>query len=348
MRIRSEVESLDLERRTVRVRDLEAGRTYDEPLRPAASSRPAASRCGRRSTGSTRTASTGCRPSTTARRCARSSTPATCRSVVVVGGGYIGLEIAEAAKSRGFEVTVVDLSRDADRHLRPGRRPLPRRCGARGSASTLILGDGGRPDRDRPRRPRLLRAHQERPDPARRSRRPRPRRAARTSALAEAAGIPLGASGGIAVDQRMRTKVDGRLGGRRLRRVGPPPLRRPRRSSPLGHAREQAGAGLRHQHRRRLRHLSRGHRHRDHQDLRARGRAHRAVGGRRPRRPGYEYVTADVDSTTRAGYYPGAEPIRLKMIAERGSGRLLGAQIVGQGRLGEAHRRPAPPRSGTA
>ena len=41
-------------------------------------------------------------------------------------------------------------------------------------------------------------------------------------------------------------------------------------------------------------------------------------------------VTAVVDSTTRAGYYPGAKPIRTKLIAERGTGRLLGAQIVGE------------------
>ena len=45
---------------------------------------------------------------------------------------------------------------------------------------------------------------------------------------------------------------------------------------------------------------------------------------------GYEYVSAVVDSTTRAGYYPGAAPIRIKMIAERRSGVLIGAQIVGK------------------
>jgi NADPH-dependent 2,4-dienoyl-CoA reductase/sulfur reductase-like enzyme len=45
---------------------------------------------------------------------------------------------------------------------------------------------------------------------------------------------------------------------------------------------------------------------------------------------GYSFVTAVVDSTTKAGYFPGATPIRLKMIAERRSGRLLGAQIVGK------------------
>ncbi|WP_269048191.1 hypothetical protein [Paenarthrobacter sp. Z7-10] len=45
---------------------------------------------------------------------------------------------------------------------------------------------------------------------------------------------------------------------------------------------------------------------------------------------GFDPVTAVVDSTTRAGYYPGAKPIRTKLVAERGTGRLLGAQIVGE------------------
>ena len=45
---------------------------------------------------------------------------------------------------------------------------------------------------------------------------------------------------------------------------------------------------------------------------------------------GYRYVTASVDSTTRAGYFPGAQPIRLKLLAEKRTGQLLGAQIVGR------------------
>jgi NADPH-dependent 2,4-dienoyl-CoA reductase/sulfur reductase-like enzyme len=45
---------------------------------------------------------------------------------------------------------------------------------------------------------------------------------------------------------------------------------------------------------------------------------------------GLEYETVTVDSTTRAGYFPGSAPIRIKLIAERRSGRLLGAQIVGK------------------
>jgi NADPH-dependent 2,4-dienoyl-CoA reductase/sulfur reductase-like enzyme len=45
---------------------------------------------------------------------------------------------------------------------------------------------------------------------------------------------------------------------------------------------------------------------------------------------GLEWERAAVDSTTRAGYFPGAAPIRTKVLAERRSGRLLGAQIVGK------------------
>jgi pyruvate/2-oxoglutarate dehydrogenase complex dihydrolipoamide dehydrogenase (E3) component len=45
---------------------------------------------------------------------------------------------------------------------------------------------------------------------------------------------------------------------------------------------------------------------------------------------GLRFVTATVESTTRAGYYPGASPITVKLIAEVRSGRLLGAQIVGR------------------
>jgi NADPH-dependent 2,4-dienoyl-CoA reductase/sulfur reductase-like enzyme len=44
---------------------------------------------------------------------------------------------------------------------------------------------------------------------------------------------------------------------------------------------------------------------------------------------GLEYVTAKIESKTRAGYYPHAGSIIVKALAEKGSGRLLGAQIIG-------------------
>ncbi|HLT16835.1 MAG TPA: FAD-dependent oxidoreductase [Acidimicrobiales bacterium] len=40
-------------------------------------------------------------------------------------------------------------------------------------------------------------------------------------------------------------------------------------------------------------------------------------------------VAASIDTTTRASYLPDAEPMTVKLIAERGTGRLLGGQIVG-------------------
>ncbi|PJN30221.1 flavoprotein oxidoreductase [Streptomyces sp. CB02613] len=45
---------------------------------------------------------------------------------------------------------------------------------------------------------------------------------------------------------------------------------------------------------------------------------------------GLRYVTATIESTGRAGYYPGAKPMTVKMIAELRTGRLLGVQIVGR------------------
>jgi NADPH-dependent 2,4-dienoyl-CoA reductase/sulfur reductase-like enzyme len=45
---------------------------------------------------------------------------------------------------------------------------------------------------------------------------------------------------------------------------------------------------------------------------------------------GFQPVSVTVRSTTRAGYFPGAAPITVKIIAERGTGRLLGAQLVGR------------------
>jgi NADPH-dependent 2,4-dienoyl-CoA reductase/sulfur reductase-like enzyme len=44
---------------------------------------------------------------------------------------------------------------------------------------------------------------------------------------------------------------------------------------------------------------------------------------------GFGYVTVTVQSGTRAAYFPGAQRLTVKMTAERDTGRLLGAQIVG-------------------
>ena len=51
---------------------------------------------------------------------------------------------------------------------------------------------------------------------------------------------------------------------------------------------------------------------------------------REARSAGFRYRTTTVESTTRAGYFPGAEPITVKLLVEERSGRVLGGQIVGR------------------
>jgi NADPH-dependent 2,4-dienoyl-CoA reductase/sulfur reductase-like enzyme len=45
---------------------------------------------------------------------------------------------------------------------------------------------------------------------------------------------------------------------------------------------------------------------------------------------GFRWLAVSVDSTTRAGYYPDAAPITVKLVVEQRTGRLLGGQIVGR------------------
>jgi NADPH-dependent 2,4-dienoyl-CoA reductase/sulfur reductase-like enzyme len=45
---------------------------------------------------------------------------------------------------------------------------------------------------------------------------------------------------------------------------------------------------------------------------------------------GFDAVGTRIESTTRAHYFRGAQPITVKVVAERSSGRLLGAQIIGR------------------
>ena len=53
------------------------------------------------------------------------------------------------------------------------------------------------------------------------------------------------------------------------------------------------------------------------------------LGERAAAEAGFDAVAATISSTTRAGYMPDAGPIHVKLIAERGTGRVLGGQIVG-------------------
>jgi NADPH-dependent 2,4-dienoyl-CoA reductase/sulfur reductase-like enzyme len=247
------------------------------------------------------------------------------RRAVVVGGGYIGLEMAEALVERGLDVTLVDRTEqpmaatldddigalvsdalravgvkllmddavesfDADgggvRAVRTAHETLP--------ADIVILGLGVRPN----------------------------------SLLADDAGIAIGDTGGIVTDSRMETSVGGvwaagdcvesvdRVTGRRV-------------VIPLGtHANKQGRViGI---------NVTGG-------DARFPGVvgtvaskicehevARTGVTERIAAEVGLEVVAATIESTTRAGYFPGAAPIKVKVVAARDDGRIVGAQIVGK------------------
>jgi NADPH-dependent 2,4-dienoyl-CoA reductase/sulfur reductase-like enzyme len=55
------------------------------------------------------------------------------------------------------------------------------------------------------------------------------------------------------------------------------------------------------------------------------------LGEQAARDAGFNVVTATIESTTNAGYMPDSGQLTCKVIAERGTGRLVGAQIVGRG-----------------
>ncbi len=253
----------------------------------------------------------------------RGALDAGARRAVVIGGGYIGVEVAEAFATRGLEVTLVELADQpmltldtdmaalvttaleglgVDVRLGTGVTGFTHDAGrliaietVTGSipADLAVVGLGVRAN----------------------------------SALAAAAGIPVGASGGIVVDERLHTEVDGvwaagdcveschRITGERMvvalgthankqgRVVG----------SNIGGVPATFGGVL--------------------------GTAITKVGATEVGRTGLnerEAAAAGLDAfsvtaqaAVRAHYYPGADPVSVKLVVERGTGRLLGGQIVG-------------------
>ena len=247
------------------------------------------------------------------------------RRAVVVGGGYIGLEMAEALIERGLDVTLVDrteqpMATTFDDDIGALVTDALRAVGVKmqmGEAVESFETDGGAV--------RAVRTAQETlpadivvlgmgvlPN----------------SRLAGDAGIALGDTGGIVTDSRMETSVGGvwaagdcvesldRVTGRRV-------------VIPLGtHANKQGRViGI---------NVTGG-------DARFPGVvgtvaskicayevARTGITERYAREVGLDVVAATIESTTRAGYFPGAASIKVKVVAARDDGRIVGAQIVGK------------------
>jgi NADPH-dependent 2,4-dienoyl-CoA reductase/sulfur reductase-like enzyme len=241
------------------------------------------------------------------------------RRVVVVGGGYIGLEMAEAFVQRRLEVTVVEAADQLMPSLDPdvaaplvdaltglgidvrlGRRLEEVEEGAvlaggeRVPADLVVLGLGVQPNAE----------------------------------LAEAAGIATGVKGAIRVDRRQRTSADGVWAAGDCCESYHLVARAPVHIA-LGTVANKQGrvAGI---------NMAGGY-------AAFPGALGTAVTkvcsveiGRtglslaEADRYGFAAVEASVDGETRAGYLPERKKIRIKALAERGTGRMLGAQIVGQ------------------
>lgn len=259
-------------------------------------------------------------------------TEGACRSAVVVGGGYIGLEMAEALVRRGVpRVTLVERDEEPMPTLDPDMGALVRTAledvGVAVRTSTIVDAI----ETDSTGRVRAVAAGQDSiaADVVVLGLGVRP-----ASALAEAAGIEVGPTGGIRTDRRMRTSAEGVWAAGDCVEVFHRVSRGPAAVALGTHANKQGRVvGI---------NVGGGYatfpgvvgtaisKICEHEVSRT-GLTVAEAGA-----AGFETVAVVVESTTRAGYFPGSEPMRIKLVAERGSGRLLGAQIVG--RAGSAKR----------
>ncbi|MFD4130740.1 FAD-dependent oxidoreductase [Streptomyces goshikiensis] len=325
LRTRTEVVELDVAGRRVRARDLDSGAEswtgYDR-LVLATGARPVRPRLpgiGAHGVHGVQTLDDGQRLMDTLER-------GGIRRAVVVGAGYIGVEMAEALVTRGYEVTVLHRGAQPMATLDPDMGTLVHRAMNRmgirtvsGAEVTKVLTD----EEGRAVAVATASGEEYPADVVVLGIGVEPR-----TALARAAGLPLGESGGILTDLSMRVRghEDIWSGGDCVEVMDLVSGRT--RHIPLGtHANKHGqviGAGV-----------GGGY-------ATFPGVVGTAVSkvcdleiartGLRERdalAAGLRFVTATITSTNTAGYYPGATEMTVKMLAERRTGRLLGVQIVG-------------------
>src|SRR4051812_7404185 len=255
----------------------------------------------------------------------RATIAAGAKRAVVLGGGYIGLEMAEVLQTRGLDVTVVladpvpmaQLDRDMGERVCKAMGDLGfdvqtgqpvreietdvdgvvhavRTDAGSYPADLVVLGLGMGPE----------------------------------TALARAAGLAIGVTGGVDVDRTQRSRSHpevfaagdcaqtfhrltgeaahvalGTHANKQGRVAGSVIGGRPARfAGVLGTAMTKVG------------------------DLEV---ARTGLCTSQAEQSGFDFRTETIEGATKAGYYPGAAPIAIKIITERGSGLLLGAQIVG-------------------
>jgi NADPH-dependent 2,4-dienoyl-CoA reductase/sulfur reductase-like enzyme len=325
LRMRTEATEIDVARRRVRARDLGSGAeswtSYDKLViatgaRPVRPEMPGADAPGVH----------GVQTLDDGQALLDTLAAARGRRAVVVGAGYIGVEMAEALINRGYEVTVVNsgsepmatLDPDMGRLVRTAMTGLGITMVDDAEVTKVLTGDDGRvravatEDAEYPADVVVL-GIGVRPE----------------TTLAQAAGLPLGEHGGLLTDRAMRVRghPDIWAGGDCVEVLD------------LVSGQE--------------RHIALGTHANKHGQVIGTN-----VGGgyatfpgvvgtavskvcdleiartglreKDARRVGLRFVTVTIESTSRAGYYPGSSPMTVKLLAELRTGRLLGVQIVGR------------------
>ena len=241
------------------------------------------------------------------------------RRIVVLGGGYIGMEMAETCASLGMHVTLVEMQP----RLLPGfaaalAEAVDKTLHAHGvtvhtasqviglDAGHVLLQGGGRVPADM-----VLAATGVQPN----------------TALAQSAAVALGRTGAIAVNSRMQTNVPGVYAAGDC-------AESPHRITgqacwlPLGDVANRHGrvAGT---------NMAGGDAHFPGVlgtaifkvfDLAV---ARTGLGQEEAKLAGFDAVSAQIQAPSRARYIAGSSTLTLSVTAERGTGRLLGAQAVG-------------------
>lgn len=242
---------------------------------------------------------------------------------LILGGGYLGLEMADALARRGLEVAVLELGPTTMRSLdRPFAERLERELGRHGvtvrtgTRVTAIRSDGDGlaaidADGGEHRGDLVLAVTGARPE----------------TALAEAAGLPLAQGGALAVDRRMRTPAPGILAAGDCARTWNA-LTADWSYQPLGTVAHKQGrvAGEI---------LAGGDRvfagALGTQVVKVFDRVAARTGLREDeaRACGFTPVSHDSVADDHKAYYPQATPLTIRLVASRPDGRLLGAQMLG-------------------
>ena len=253
-----------------------------------------------------------------------------CHNVVVVGGGYIGLEMAEAFVRWGANVTMLeaapqvmgtldaDMAEPVASALRGVGVDLRTSIRVQGFEPGRVLLEDGHVDADLV----VLGLG-----------------AAPSSALAEAAGIDLGAKGAIAVDRRQRTRTDGVWAAGDCAESRPPRVAGGRCTWPsarwptsrAGWPASTSGAAT-----------PRSPAWSAPPSPRCASTevARTGLGEREADEAGFGWVSARIETTVAAGYFPDAGPVTVKLVAERRHRAPARRPDRGWRGLGQADRHP--------